>query len=108
MLGSNDSYYDYQRTALMDKLSVRQQKHIRKEILNLLGLDHTPKPAVARRDNAAPRYMMSLYKTLNDANESSRIEVDTHDDTTNNSTVSGVEKRLDSADMIMSFVNTGE
>ena len=104
---SVDSDSELQQTVLLNKLSSRQRKHLKQEILGLLGLDHTPRPVAAgTKGKSAPRFMMSLYKKLQqDGDDASPGKSDGVVD--GQSTTFGISWQLDSADMVMSFLNHG-
>ena len=96
-------------------MPTRQRKEIKHEILTLLGLHHRPKPAPPLKHNAAPTYMMDLYNTLHEEEEmgGEGVETSVHERqleklVESNLTMRGMERSLEDADMIMSFVNQGE
>lgn len=100
-----------QQNALLDKLSARQRRHVKKEILHLLGLNHAPKPpsgAASRKDNPASQYMLSLYRSL--MNKDSLVDKKGFGESTGATgkmTAWGTERLLETADTIMTFMNTG-
>lgn len=111
---------------MVEELPMRQRKEIKHEILTLLGLHHRPKPALSVKHNAAPTYMIDLYNTLHE--EEIEEGVDMEEQRVNegkkgvssvhqrqieklaefNLTMPGMERSLEDADMIMSFVNNRE
>lgn len=114
----------------LDRLSRKERQHVEQEFLNILGLEHTPNPPRREVDHeAAPLYMMALYKNvqrrIEDETESSsksgiarnnaRKSVRNIDDTSSNSSMteaaatSGmIEGQLNSADTIISFSNQAQ
>ena len=55
-------------------MSARVRNELKQEILNILGLQHQPKPGSLRggRNHSAPIFMMELYRTLSADAESDR------------------------------------
>ena len=49
------------------KLRGRQKQEMQREILNLLGLQHRPKPRMIAnsQNSSAPKFMLDLYRSLN-------------------------------------------
>ena len=111
---------------MVEQLPTRQRKEIKHEILTLLGLHHRPKPALPVKHNAAPTYMMDLYNTLHEEEVEEGVEMgeqpvrggvkgvsSVHQRQIEklaefNLTMPGMERSLEDADMIMSFVNNRE
>lgn len=87
---------------VMDRLTSRQRRNVKREILAVLGLDHPPRPAMrGARDIAVAHYMMSLYKTVVEVSGNDVIQPDLVGDQP-----SQMEKiQLDSADTIISFTD---
>lgn len=95
--GNSGFYVDTDdKTVLLDKLSRRQQKVIKEEMLNILGLEREPK-LKRNKVKSAPDYMLELYRqfAFQDENEATDAYVK-----------QGVS-RENEADLVISFVNHG-
>ncbi|KAH6935808.1 hypothetical protein HPB50_010295 [Hyalomma asiaticum] len=79
---------------------------MQQEILNLLGLDHRPKPKIHERKFSAPRYLLDLYNSFKDE-DNGDIHLDAakaHNEfITNNQSL----RMINDSDVIMSFLNHG-
>lgn len=106
-------------TSLLYNLSTKQRRHVKKELLHLLGLNHIPKPSTRRQRlegsrASAPTYMLSLYETIqrhddDDDDDDVVPMVDRTGRSDDSISVSRlVNKQLGTADTVMSFVNQGQ
>lgn len=102
---SDRSARDVNRSVpVLDRLTSRQRRNVKREILAVLGLDHPPRPAVrGARDIAVAQYMMSLYRTVV---ETSSNDI-THQETTGGDQQPTQMERIqvDAADTIISFTD---
>lgn len=95
---------DVSRSApVLDRLTSRQRRNVKREILAVLGLDHPPRPAVrGARDIAVAQYMMSLYRTVVETNGNDITQYET----TGGDQPTQMERiQLDAADTIISFTD---
>lgn len=112
----NESIVDGSSTSLLYNLSTKQRRHVKKELLHLLGLNHIPKPSTRRQRlegsrASAPTYMLSLYETIQRHGDDDYVapmvdRTGRSDDSVGMSRL--VNKQLGSADTVMSFVNQGQ
>lgn len=57
------------RTISYRSLPKQEKREMENEILNLLGLDHRPKPKIHQTSNSAPKYLIDLYNKLDPESE---------------------------------------
>ncbi|OQR69214.1 bone morphogenetic protein 7-like [Tropilaelaps mercedesae] len=57
------------RTISYRSLPTQEKREMENEILNLLGLDHRPKPKIHQTSNSAPKYLIDLYNQLDPEND---------------------------------------
>ena len=97
LCGGTGFYIDTpEQTVLLEKLSKKQQRYIKEEMLQILGLEKVPKLR-KHKVKSAPQYMIDLYyKYVTDTSEDydkKRVEGNSH---------------TEHADLIISFVNRGK
>ncbi|RWS23434.1 bone morphogenetic protein 7-like isoform X1, partial [Leptotrombidium deliense] len=88
-------------------LPAKERREMQQEILNLLGLQHRPKPKSHGTDNSAPKYLQDLYKSLLDE-ESGDLKVDEKHGPViiEGEVLSKISLHaINDSDVIMSFVN---
>ena len=87
----------------------RRQDLVRKEVLDLLGLHHVPKPLRDAKHLSAPQFMLELYKNmeLNDVDEGYSAARD-YDVSKFNMTSQLLGNEAGQSDMIVSFLNHGK
>ncbi|RWS13377.1 bone morphogenetic protein 7-like isoform X1 [Dinothrombium tinctorium] len=89
-------------------LPAKERREMQQEILNLLGLQHRPKPKThAGTDNSAPKYLQDLYESLLDE-ESGNLKVDENQGPIiiEGEVLSKMSlNAINDSDVIMSFVN---
>ena len=86
-----------QQTMMVDAVPIREQRHIKQEILTLLTLHHRPKPrSAAEEGHSAPTYMLDLYRSM---------QMTPHHPPANST--DDEQRQLADADMIMGFGNKG-
>jgi len=96
----------------LDKLTSRQRRHLKREILAVLGLDRTPQPAArAAERRALTDYMLALYRSTADS-EAGEMFTDAwnglyHTRSSDDNGTALVEAQLDGVDTIVSFTNQG-
>uniref|UniRef100_A0A8C6U3D1 Bone morphogenetic protein 7a n=1 Tax=Neogobius melanostomus TaxID=47308 RepID=A0A8C6U3D1_9GOBI len=87
------------------RLRSQERREIQREILSVLGLPHRPRPHVHTKQNAAPMFMLDLYKTISTDLHATGFEY-TPAATLLPPAISVQENHfLDEADTVMSFVN---
>ena len=89
------------------------KREMQQEILTLLGLHQRPKPSSphGKGDSSAPKFMLDLYNTLQTDSGEVEEEIFTRNPTLNTTVFGNLTNNIqtiNSADMIMSFVNHGE
>uniref|UniRef100_A0A8C6U4K5 Bone morphogenetic protein 7a n=1 Tax=Neogobius melanostomus TaxID=47308 RepID=A0A8C6U4K5_9GOBI len=90
------------------RLRSQERREIQREILSVLGLPHRPRPHVHTKQNAAPMFMLDLYKTISTDLHATGFEY-TPAATLLPPAISVQENHfLDEADTVMSFVNMVE
>lgn len=90
-----------QQTVVVNRLPGRERREMQQEILTLLGLHHRPKPNSLGIDLSAPKYMLDLYRSLQQAEDDPL-----HFIPSPNATVA-LMPEINTSDVIMSFVNHG-
>ena len=84
-----------------------KRDEVQQEILTLLGLHHKPNPVEHGFESSAPKFMISLYNTLQ-SDEGLGISNDDDVFHTNVNLTFGAEiQYVNGTDVIMSFVNHG-
>ena len=102
---ANSGFYfdDYEngqeKTVLIDKLSKKQQRIIKEEMLNILGLEKVPK-VKKNKNKSAPKYMLDLYKKY-----ALRAENEVTD---SSSRYSESQNSKQQPDLVISFINHGK
>uniref|UniRef100_A0A3B4AXH3 TGF-beta family profile domain-containing protein n=1 Tax=Periophthalmus magnuspinnatus TaxID=409849 RepID=A0A3B4AXH3_9GOBI len=89
------------------RLRSQERREIQREILSILGLPQRPRPLVHTKQNAAPVFMLDLYKTI-----STNFHGDNKPAAVTRAPPAPLSPQdshfLDEADTVMSFVNMGE
>ncbi|KAL1423751.1 hypothetical protein MTO96_020815 [Rhipicephalus appendiculatus] len=92
------------QTIIYRTLPKSERREMQQEILNLLGLDHRPKPKIHERRFSAPRYLLDLYNSFKDE-DNGDIHLDAakaHNEfITNNQSL----RMINDSDVIISFLN---
>lgn len=91
------------------RLRSQERREIQREILSILGLPHRPRPHIQTKQNAAPMFMLDLYKTISTDLHAPGFEYYRPATTQVPPAISAQDSLfLDEADTVMSFVNMGE
>uniref|UniRef100_A0A3B4AX07 TGF-beta family profile domain-containing protein n=1 Tax=Periophthalmus magnuspinnatus TaxID=409849 RepID=A0A3B4AX07_9GOBI len=89
------------------RLRSQERREIQREILSILGLPQRPRPLVHTKQNAAPVFMLDLYKTI-----STNFHGDNKPAAVTRAPPAPLSPQdshfLDEADTVMSFVNMGD
>ncbi|CAI9739529.1 morphogenetic 7-like isoform X2 [Octopus vulgaris] len=95
------------QSVMVSRIPHRVKKEFQQEILTLMGLHHKPKPRAPGKETSAPRFMIDLYNRLHGSGASGSIEDDDEDEHPHffSRTLENEMPKLNSSDVIMSFVN---
>lgn len=80
------------------------ENSLREDMLDILDLDAVPRPAVANRRLAAPRFMLDLYSAMNQQHHHHHV---TSLDSAAFLARAEVAQAMAEADLVMSFPNHG-
>ncbi|GAB1603846.1 morphogenetic 7-like isoform X2 [Argonauta hians] len=97
-----------EQSVMVSRIPNRVRKEFQQEILTLMGLHHKPKPRAPGKETSAPRFMIDLYNKLHGGSgPSGSIEDDDDDEHPHffSRTLENEMPKLNSSDVIMSFVN---
>lgn len=92
-----------EQSILYKPLGRKDRQHLQQEILQILGLEHRPKPRHHDIHGSAPLYLLDLYNSLEDHNKIDGLKSSNVSKTTSKN-----RGTLSDSDYIVSFVNKHE
>ncbi|KAL3200855.1 hypothetical protein MRX96_013122 [Rhipicephalus microplus] len=92
------------QTIIYRTLPKSERREMQQEILNLLGLDHRPKPKIHERRFSAPRYLLDLYNSFKDE-DNGDIHLDSAKAHNEFITSNQSLRMINDSDVIISFLN---
>ncbi|GIY82609.1 protein 60A [Caerostris darwini] len=95
-----------QQSILYKPFTKRDKIDFQEEILNLLGLDHRPKPHRIHHDSSAQHYLLDVYRSFVDRNEKNEKDDDKRE--RKQSRKRQKNRKVLESDFIMSFVNSND
>ena len=102
-----DNGIGHQQTIVIDHHNKRKQAEVQAEILQLLGLHQRPHVVKHGFDYSAPKFMISLYNSLQtEDGEGITDEVEFHSKV--NLTLGKAIEHINGTDVIRSFINHGK